>query len=144
FVAFDKEEEGLVGSAAFVKSIPKESRINYCWMVNVDSFGFSPPQVMDNTTTTKMLETAETTAKNAGFTLHHAVIAGADADSSSFKAKGIPSITFHGLNPNWQRYLHTSNDKFENINVPMVLDGYSFVLRYLAKTDTLGCSEFRK
>lgn len=144
FVAFDKEESGLVGSGAFVRSIPKELRTNYCWMINVDSFGFSPPQVMDNTTTTKMFEAAETVAKDAGFTLHHAAITGADADSSSFKGKGIPSITFHGLNQNWQRYLHTSSDKFENINVPMVLQAYSFVLSYLVKIDTLGCSEFRK
>ena len=41
FVAFDKEELGLLGSDAMAKKIPKEERANYCAMVNFDSFGFS-------------------------------------------------------------------------------------------------------
>src|SRR5947207_662560 len=43
FVAFDKEEKGLLGSDAMAKNIPKESRTNYCSMVNLDSFGFNYP-----------------------------------------------------------------------------------------------------
>jgi hypothetical protein len=31
FAAFDREEEGLKGSAAMVKAIPKEERSGYCW-----------------------------------------------------------------------------------------------------------------
>ena len=64
FVAFDKEESGLYGSNAFVKTIPKEKKDSYCWMVNIDSLGFSNPQVMDNTTTPKMLDEAVAMAKD--------------------------------------------------------------------------------
>ena len=144
FVAFDKEESGLYGSNAFVKTIPKEKKDSYCWMVNIDSLGFSNPQVMDNTTTPKMLDEAVAMAKDLDAGFAHARLLNADADSSSFVRTGIPAITFHGLNSNWQRYLHTSNDKFENIKVPLVLNSYIFVLRYLAHLDKLGCSEFRK
>jgi Iap family predicted aminopeptidase len=113
-------------------------------MVNIDSLGFSNPQVMDNTTTPKMLDEAVAMAKDLDAGFAHARILNADADSSSFVRTGIPAITFHGLNSNWQRYLHTSNDKFENIKVPLVLNGYSFILSYLARIDRLPCSEFRK
>jgi Zn-dependent M28 family amino/carboxypeptidase len=144
FVAFDREEIGLVGSNAMAKSIPKENRTDYCAMVNLDSFGFNYPQVMDNATTPKMRERAEVLAKELKMPLAHAAIANADADSSSFKSRDIPAITFHGLSNNWQQYLHSSKDKFENINVASVFIAYDFVLRYLAGLDTVGCGEFRK
>jgi len=144
FVAFDKEESGLYGSNAFIKSIPEEKKDSYCWMVNVDSLGFAEPQVMDNTTTPKMLDEAVKMAKELDASFSHARILNADADSSSFVNRGIPAITFHGLNQNWRQYLHTSSDKFENLKVPLVLNGYSFVLRYIARLDGRPCSEFRK
>jgi Zn-dependent M28 family amino/carboxypeptidase len=36
FAAFDKEEVGLLGSAAMVRGIAKEARAGYCSMVNLD------------------------------------------------------------------------------------------------------------
>jgi hypothetical protein len=87
----------------FIKSIPKEKKDSYCWMVNIDSLGFAPPQVMDNTTTPKMLDEAAKMAKELNASFSHARILHADADSSSFVSKGIPEITFHGLNQDWQR-----------------------------------------
>ena len=83
-------------------------------------------------------------AKELDASFSHARILNADADSSSFVNRGIPAITFHGLNQNWRQYLHTSSDKFENLKVPLVLNGYSFVLRYIARLDGRPCSEFRK
>ena len=44
FVAFGKEELGLVGSEAMARAIPKEKRAGYCSMVNFDSFGFNANQ----------------------------------------------------------------------------------------------------
>jgi hypothetical protein len=67
----------------------------------------------------------------------------ADADSSTFQHKGIPAITFHGLSNKWQFYLHSSNDKLENINSGSVRVGYNFMLQYLAKIDSAGCGVFR-
>jgi len=144
FVAFDKEELGLVGSSAFTKSISKEKTDSYCWMVNIDSLGIGAPQVMDNTTRPKMLDEAEKMAKELNASFAHAPILNANADSSSFNRKGIPAITFTGLDQNWQQYLHSSSDKFEKIKVPLVLNAYSFVLRYIARIDGRPCSEFRK
>jgi len=144
FVAFDREESGLFGSHAMAKAISKEERPKYCAMVNIDSLGMADPQVMDNTSTIKMRDAADAMAKELQIKLAHAGIADADADSSSFKDKGIPAITFHGLNSDWKRFLHTPNDKFQNINIDSLLKGYGFVALFITRIDTLGCSEFRK
>lgn len=109
FVAFDKEEIGLVGSAAMAKSIPKENRSSYCSMVNLDSFGFTYPQVLENASNSRMTAAAKDLAAELKMPFSSASLAGvADADSSSFEAKGIPAITFHGLSNKWQQYLHSS------------------------------------
>jgi hypothetical protein len=112
-------------------------------MVNLDSFGFTYPQVMDNASTTPMAKLAETNSIEMGLKYIHASIVNADADSSSFRARKIPAITFHGLNGDWARYLHSSNDKAENINANSVIIGYQYTLNFIAKVDKLGCGDLR-
>jgi Zn-dependent M28 family amino/carboxypeptidase len=144
FVAFDKEEVGLVGSGVMASSIPKENRPSYCSMVNLDSFGFAYPQVLENASNPKMTAMAKDLAAELKMPFASASLAGmADADSSTFQAMGIPAITFHGLSNKWQHYLHSSNDKLENINSGSVAVGYNFLLQYLAKIDSAACGVFR-
>ena len=145
FVAFDKEEEGLLGSNEMANAIPKEKRIKYCSMINLDSFGFNYPQVLTNTSNSKMTVFAKNLAKELKMPFTEASLFGtADADSTSFLDKDIPAITFHGLSNDWQKYLHTSKDKLENINTGSVLVGYQFILQYLTKLDSSNCTVFRK
>jgi hypothetical protein len=68
----------------------------------------------------------------------------ADADSSSFLNKEIPSITFHGMSNKWPDYLHSSKDKLEAINPQSVYIGYQFGALYLTRLDSKPCSAFRK
>lgn len=143
FVAFDKEEAGLLGSKAMVKEIPKENYLQYCSMINMDSFGFAYPQGADNMSNSKMMKLAKVVAEETGVDFHDASIQSADADSSSFNARKIPAITFHGLSRDWQKYLHSSNDKVENIKSSSVYIGYRFILSYLIKIDSAGCSDFK-
>ena len=145
FVAFDKEELGLVGSEAMAKAIPKEKRSAYCSNINIDSFGFGYPQSLDNASSSKMTDMAKSLAKELNMPFAHASLSGtADADSSSFQSRGIPAITFHGLSSEWQKYLHSSKDTLENVNVSSVFIGYRFVVRFVAKVDGSDCAVFRK
>lgn len=145
FVAFDKEEVGLLGSGAMAKAIPKEDRARYCSNINLDSFGFSYPQVLDNSSSPKMTEMAKSVADEVKMPLTHVSLEGiADADSSSFKSRDIPAITFHGLSNEWQKYLHSANDQVKNIKLSSVFVGYNFLLRYVVKIDGSDCSVFRK
>lgn len=143
FVAFDKEELGLLGSRAMVKAIPKENYPQICSVVNIDSFGFAMPHSPRNMSNSKMTKLAKSTAEEMKIDFADAAIEDADADSSSFLAKKIPAITFDGLSNNWQKFLHSSNDKVENVNPQSVYIGYRFTLNYLAKIDALDCGVFK-
>jgi len=143
FIAFDREEEGLIGSGVFVSQIPKPDRAGICSMVNLDSFGFSNAQVLENASSSKMTAAARAFWKTEDLDLASASVANADADSSSFVKAGIPGITFHGLNNDWQKYLHSSNDKLSNINPKSVYLGYRVILPFLIEIDSLSCDAFR-
>jgi Zn-dependent M28 family amino/carboxypeptidase len=144
FVAFDQEEKGLLGSDAMAKAIPKEKRTQYCSMVNFDSFGFASPYVLRNASTTKMIEFAGKIAKETGFKMFDVEIPGADADSSSFKSRDIPAVTFSGLDKDWQNVIHTGNDKVQKIKSESVYFGYRFGLSFLANLDANVCREAKK
>ncbi len=145
FVAFGREEEGLVGSRAMANGIPKENRTQYCAMVNFDSFGLHYPQVLSNASSSRMMLFAKELASEAKMPVREVSLAGvADADSSSFLNKEIPAITFHGLSNKWSEILHSSKDKLELINSQNVLAGYQFGALYLNRLDPKPCSAFRK
>ena len=144
FVAFGKEELGLIGATAMAKSIPKEKRWQYCSMINFDSFGFTYPQVLSNSSSSKMTAFAKELALEVKMSFREASVSGADADSSAFLSKEIPAITFHGLSSNWSQYLHSTRDKLENVNHKSVLVGYNFAELYLTRLDLKPCNAFRK
>lgn len=144
FVAFGKEELGLLGSNEMARAIPKEKRGNYCAMINFDSFGFSFPQVMSNTSDTKLINLAKEVSDEFKIPFSKGAIEFASADSESFRKQKIPAITFTGLDNKWTEYLHSKNDKIENVNSTSVLLGYHFGVSFLAKIDAKNCNAFRK
>ena len=144
FIAFDKEEKGLIGSGNFVSGIAKTDRASVCSMVNIDSFGFTLPWVMENASDKPLIGAAKELWKKMKVDLVTVPIANADADSSSFKNAGIPAITFTGLNGDWQNYLHSPNDKLKNIKIDSVFAGYRFLLPFLVEIDKPACDTFRK
>lgn len=144
FVAFGKEELGLIGSDAMADGIPKEERSNYCAMVNFDSFGFSYPQALGNISDTSLIKLAEEVSKEMKMSFGQAGIDLASSDSESFRRKKIPAITLHGLSSQWRNYLHGSSDKVENVNLQSVYIGYRQALVFLSKIDNKPCGVFRK
>jgi Zn-dependent M28 family amino/carboxypeptidase len=145
FVAFDHEEDGLLGSAAMAKNIPKEERSRYCSMVNLDSFGMGYPLILENASSPAMVKFAKELGKELQATVNSVSLAGvADADSTSFKDRDIPAITISALSPKWPQVLHSANDKIENLAPSSVRVGYDYTLRYLVKIDAGRCDAFRK
>jgi Zn-dependent M28 family amino/carboxypeptidase len=144
FVAFDKEEAGLLGSNAMAQEIPKEKRAGYCAMVNFDSFGFSYPQALRNISSEPLLALAKEVSEEMKLPYSQAAIEFASGDSESFRIRDIPAISFHGLDDKWQNYLHTSNDKISKINMQSVFIGYSQGIIFLSKLEQKPCDAFRK
>lgn len=143
FVAFDKEEKGLIGSGEMADNIPKEQRSKYCAMVNFDSFGFTYPQVLRNISDTSLIKLAEEVSKEMKIPFSQAEV-NASSDSQSFRRKKIPALTLHGLSDKWRDYLHSSSDNIENLNPQSVYIGYRHGLVFLSKIDNKPCDSFRK
>lgn len=143
FVAFGKEEKGLIGSRAMVDAIRKDQVSQYCEMINIDSFGLAVPQVDDNLSSKKLSRVAGDLAKEMKIPFSHASIEGADADSSSFIAKKIPALMLHGLNNEWTSILHSRNDQSSKLNPESVYLGYRLILALVIRLDNSSCDEYR-
>jgi acetylornithine deacetylase/succinyl-diaminopimelate desuccinylase-like protein len=143
FVAFGKEELGLVGSHAMAEAIPKDQRRLYCEMINIDSFGLAAPQVGDNMSSEKLASFVVNLAKEMKVPFSHASIPGAGADSMPFMEKKIPAVTLHGLSNAWPKILHTGNDQSSRINPVSVYLGYRLSLALVVRLDSSACDAYR-
>ena len=113
-------------------------------MVNFDSFGFTYPQSLSNTSDTPLTRLAQEVSKEMNIPFGDGAIDGASADSISFRKRDIPAITMHGLNGDWAKYLHSSSDKIANVNSQSVFLGYRHGVVLLSKIDRKPCTAFRK
>jgi len=144
FVAFDREEEGMKGSAAMVKATPKETLAAYCSMVNLDAFGLGYPVILGNASSKKMVKSAEELAEKLKAKITTVDLTGiASSDSASFKDKDVPAITLSALSNKWTEFMHSPKDKFENVIMGSVRIGYHFSMEYLKKIDAAGCSDYK-
>jgi len=143
FVAFGDEERGLVGSRAMVDAIKKDALPQYCAMINIDSLGLAPPQVMDNTSSGKLARVAEEIAGKMKIPFAHARIDSGDTDSSSFLNRKIPSVTIHGMSNEWPKVLHTTDDRATRVNPLSVYLGYRLALALVTRVDASPCDAYR-
>ncbi|HEU0176870.1 MAG TPA: M20/M25/M40 family metallo-hydrolase [Blastocatellia bacterium] len=144
FVAFGKEEEGLVGSSAMAGEIKKEQAAEYCAMINIDSLGIGIPQTLDNVSSKKLIDFTIALAKEMNVPFAHARIDGASSDSASFIGKKIPAVTIHALNSDWRKILHSNNDQPAKVNHESVYVGYRVALALLVRIDAADCQAFRE
>jgi acetylornithine deacetylase/succinyl-diaminopimelate desuccinylase-like protein len=144
FVAFGKEESGLIGSSAMVKAMTEEQAAESCAMINIDSLGLSPPQVADNLSSKKLEQFTVDLAKEMKLQFAHASVQGAEADSLPFLARKIPAVTIHGLNNQWPAILHSYKDQASKVNPMSVYLGYRLALGVIARLDESSCAAYRE
>ncbi len=142
FVAFGKEEKGLLGSKALVKTIKKEELEQYCAMVNIDSLGMAAPQAPENLSSKVLMNLAAEIAQRMKIPFSKVTING-DADSSSFIAKKIPAITISALGNGWEHILHSSKDQVSSVNQFSAYAGYRLALALVAELCDLPCNTGR-
>jgi len=143
FVAFGREEKGLIGSRAMTRGIDATEAAGYCAMINIDSLGLAQPQVADNMSSKPLACFAGELAKELEIPFAHASIGRANSDSSSFVAKGIPAVTIHGLNNDWTKLLHSRRDQADRINAASVYLGYRLALAMVVRLDQAACAAYR-
>jgi acetylornithine deacetylase/succinyl-diaminopimelate desuccinylase-like protein len=144
FVAFGREEEGLIGSGEMAGRIKKEQTAEYCAMVNVDSLGLAMPQVADNMSVKSLEALAAELARELQMPYSHAPINGGDSDSTSFNRKKIPAVTIVGMSGDWPKILHSRNDQAARINFTSVYLGYRLAAAMVSRIDDADCQAFRE
>jgi hypothetical protein len=143
FVGFGREEEGLIGSSAMVKAIDKDQLGLYCAMINIDSLGLGIPQAETAISSKKLVTRAAELAKRMEMPFQQGTIREGDTDSSSFLARKIPAIALHGLSNEWQKVLHTNDDKVSKVNAMSVFMGYRLALALIGEVENSACDAFR-
>jgi Iap family predicted aminopeptidase len=144
FVAFGKEEKGLVGSSEMTRAIKKEQAPEYCAMINVDSLGMGIPQTLDNVSSKKLIDFTGSLAKEMNIPFAPTRVDGASSDSASFISKKIPAVTIHSLNNQWRNILHTGNDQASKVNQESVYLSYRLTAALLVRVDEADCQAFRE
>ncbi|HEX8128918.1 MAG TPA: M20/M25/M40 family metallo-hydrolase [Pyrinomonadaceae bacterium] len=143
FVAFGREEEGLIGSREMVRAIDKAQLAQYCAMINIDSLGLGIPQAETAISSKKLVTRAAELAKRMQMPFKQGTIREGDTDSSSFLERKIPAIALHGLSSDWQQILHSHEDKVSKVNPLSVFMGYRLALGLFGEVENSACDAFR-
>ena len=118
FVVFGREEEGLVGSNRYVKGLTRAQLGSIDAMINLDTLGVDGTFSWQNNSDPGLLKAYRETAARTGLDLQERVLWGGDADSSSFRRKGVPAVTLFGASPEVIfDIIHSENDNFGAFNL---------------------------
>jgi len=136
FVAFAREEEGLVGSQRYVGGLSDELRRRIDAMVNLDSLAVDGTWTWKNLGTRSLLDLFWWAAHEAGLKLQEMIYWGGGADSSSFRRAGIPAATVLGISKEllWQ-IIHSEKDTIAAFSLPHYKNAYLLTLEVLKRLD---------
>lgn len=136
FIAFGREEEGLIGSQAYVDSLTPAQKSKIDAMVNLDTLAVDGTFSWKNNSTRALLDRV----KAVGAATHHDVteahLDGGDADSSTFRQAGIPAITIYGASQDVIfDIIHSERDTMGAFNLDHYRNAYLLVLELLKSLD---------
>lgn len=136
FIAFAREEEGLLGSSRYVDGLSKDQRSKIDAMINLDTLGVDGTFSWKNNSTRSLLDLIAKTAGEERLDLVETVLYGGDADSSSFRRVGIAAMTVFGASDAviWD-IIHSANDNFAAFSLPNYKNAYLLTLALLKRMD---------
>ncbi|MFA6316324.1 MAG: M28 family peptidase [Elusimicrobiota bacterium] len=145
FAVFAREEEGLIGSTKFVRSLTSQQRAKVDAMVNMDTLAVDGTFLWKNNSDKSLLKRMVEVAKRAALAVAEVVFWGGDADSTSFRQAGIPGITVFGASPEVVfDIIHSENDTMKAFSLPHYKNAYHLVLETLKDLDTTPIGRINK
>jgi hypothetical protein len=136
FVAFAREEEGLYGSAAYVKSLDKAQRAKIDAMINLDTLAVDGTFTWKNNSTRALLDRFAQVSRESGHASKEDYLNGGDADSSTFREAGIPAITIYGASQDVIfDVIHSERDNMSAFNLQHYKNAYLLVLEAIKSID---------
>ena len=142
FVAFTGEEDGLLGSDAFVKALTPETLSHVTAMVNLDSLGLGPTLVWVSQSDPKLVAFLNGLAHLQNLPLEGMNVNGFGiSDEESFIARGVCTVTLHSVTPQTAGVLHSYRDNLGSVQKADYYASYRLVLTFVA---ALGSMEIPK
>ncbi|TBR23170.1 Zn-dependent exopeptidase M28 [bacterium] len=136
FIAFSREEEGLVGSDKYVESLTREQLKKIDYMLNLDTLGVDGTFSWKNGSDKVLLARAMETARRTGRDLKELYLDGGDSDHTSFRRAGVLGLMFFGasLEVIWD-IIHSANDTIKSFSLPHYANAYRLSLEFLKDMD---------
>lgn len=136
FIAFAREEEGLYGSAAYVKSLDKAKRAKIDAMINLDTLAVDGTFTWKNNSTRALLDRFAQVSRDSGHASKEDYLNGGDADSSTFRDAGIPAITIYGASQDVIfDVIHSERDNMSAFSLKHYKNAYLLVLEAIKSLD---------
>ncbi len=136
FIGFTDEENGLVGSSFYAKSLTKDEIPKIKAMVNLDTLGLGPAALWFNRADKNLAAVFFGVA--AAMQLPRNAIdvdQVGSSDSESFRQRKIPSLTVHSITQQTLSILHSPADKAAALNLNDYYQTYRLLATYLIFLD---------
>ena len=111
FVAFSGEEDGLLGSAFYVKQLPKDQLSKIEAMINLDTLGLGPTEVWVSQSDPLLVNRLIVVARLLNLPITGINVSGfGESDEESFIREKVCAITIHSVTPQTAHVLHQGDD----------------------------------
>jgi len=138
FVAFTGEEEGLLGSAYYVKNLAKDQLSNVEAMINLDSLGLGPTEVWVSQSAPWLVNGLIVVARSMNLPITGMNVTGVGkSDEESFIREKVCTITVHSVTQQTLHVLHHRDDNPEAVHFQDYYQTYRLLATYLAVIDTV-------
>lgn len=138
FVAFTGEEEGLLGSAFYVKQLVKDQLSKIEAMINLDTLGLGPTEVWASQSDPLLVNRLAVIARSLNLPITGMNVNGfGESDEESFIREKVCTITIHSVTPQTAHVLHHRDDNPAAISFHDYYDTYRLLAPYLAVMDTV-------
>ena len=136
FVAFAAEEQGLIGSQHFAKTMTAEQKDRTQAFVNLECLGLTTPRVWVSRSSPVLVNRLEEIASAM-----HIPLAGVnvdrvgDDDTHPFRNRNIAVVSIHSVTGETLGILHSKRDNSSAVNMEDYTAAYRLVAFYLAYLD---------
>lgn len=137
FTAFTGEEEGLLGSAFYVKQLPKDQLSKIETMINLDTLGLGPTKVWVSQSDPRLVNGLGMLAHSMNLPFAGMNVNGfGESDEESFIREKLCTVTIHSLTPQTTHVLHNSADNPSAVRFHDYYDTYRLLAAYITFLDT--------
>jgi Zn-dependent M28 family amino/carboxypeptidase len=136
FVSFAGEEQGLIGSRFYVRSLSGEDAEKIKAMVNMDTLGLGPAVVWASRSDKTLLGELNGVAHALHMTLKAVNVEKIGmSDEEPFIQQGVPVVIIHSLTQETLQVLHSPRDRYQAIRLDDYYASYRLISAYLAYID---------